>query len=113
MGGHVWHVIVAVIAAVAVTDFGLGWAKAADVPAAPPAPPSPPSLSYGGPPAADFCAYPPHRATGRQQSRSCRRSIKALFIGRGQADTERTGLMGGEATLFMGVAGGITAGDSD
>ena len=27
------------------------------------------------------------------------------------ADTERTGLMRGEATLFMGVTGGITAGD--
>ena len=33
------------------------------------------------------------------------------FIGRGRADTERTGLMRGEATLFMGVTGGITAGD--
>ena len=33
------------------------------------------------------------------------------FIGRGRADTERTGLMRGEATLFMGVTGRITAGD--
>jgi hypothetical protein len=50
----------------------------------------------------------PHRsATGRQ---SCL-TIHDLFIGPGRADTERTGLMRGEATLFMGVAGGITAGD--
>jgi hypothetical protein len=56
----------------------------------------------------------PHRsATGRQQLRSRRRStiptIHDLFIGPGRADTERTGLMRGEATLFMGVVGGITA----
>jgi hypothetical protein len=38
-------------------------------------------------------------------------TIHNLFMGRGRADTERTGLMRGEATLFMGVAGGITAGD--
>ena len=54
----------------------------------------------------------PHRwATGRQQSQSRRRSTTHLFTGRGRADTERTGLMRGEATLFTGVAGGTTAGD--
>jgi hypothetical protein len=56
MRGHFWHVIEAVITAVAVTGFGLGGAKAADIPDAPPAPPPPPS--YGGPPP-NVYAYPP------------------------------------------------------
>jgi hypothetical protein len=56
MRGHFWHVIDAVIAAVAVTGFGLDGAKAADIPGASPSPPPPPS--YGGPPP-DVYAYPP------------------------------------------------------
>jgi hypothetical protein len=54
-------------------------------------------------------------ATGRQQSRSCHRrsTIHDRFIGRGRADTEGTGLIGGEAMRFTGVAGGIIAGDFD
>ena len=56
MRGHFWHIVDAVITAVAVTGFWLGGAKAADVPGASPAPPPPPS--YGGPPP-DVYAYPP------------------------------------------------------
>jgi hypothetical protein len=97
MRGHFWNVIEAVIAAVAVTGFGLGGAKAADIPGPPPAPPPPPS--YGGPPP-DVYAYPPPVAYEY-----------APPIGRGLADTERTGRMRGQATLFMGVAGNITAGE--
>ena len=56
MRGHFGHVIKGVITAVAVAGFGLGGAKAADIPDAPPAPPPPPS--YGGPPPEAY-AYPP------------------------------------------------------
>ena len=47
----------AVITMVAVTGFGLGLAKAADIPAASP-PPLPPPSYGGGPPPADVYAYP-------------------------------------------------------
>jgi hypothetical protein len=58
MRGHFWNVVNAVITAVAVTGFGLGWAKAADIPGASPLPPPPP-LYGGGPPPGDVYAYPP------------------------------------------------------